>query len=39
MSAVMADPAVVHAPVARLPRKKLIVIAAAALALVLALGA
>jgi len=39
MSAVIADPAVVDVPVARRPRKKLIVIGAAALALVLALGA
>ena len=38
MSAVMADPAVVDAPVSRRPRKKLIVIGAAVLALVLALG-
>ena len=39
MSAVMADPAVVDAPVPRRPKKKLIVIGAAVLALVLALGA
>ena len=39
MSAVMADPAVDDAPVTRRPKKKLIVIGAAVLALVLALGA
>jgi len=39
MSAVMADPAAVDAPVTRRPKKKLIVIGAAVLALVLALGA
>ena len=39
MSAVMADPAVDGAPVTRRPKKKLIVIGAAVLALVLALGA
>jgi len=38
MSAVMADPAVDDAPVTRRPKKKLIVIGAAVLALVLALG-
>jgi len=39
MSAVMADPAVDGVPVTRRPKKKLIVIGAAVLALVLALGA
>ena len=39
MSAVMADPAVDDVPVTRRPKKKLIVIGAAVLALVLALGA
>jgi len=39
MSAVMADPAVDDVPVSRRPKKKLIVIGAAVLALVLALGA
>ncbi len=39
MSAVMADPAVDDAPVTRRPKKKLILIGAAVLALVLALGA